>query len=59
MFFCLLFHACNLFYVMLLQKHIIYVNRVLKDSNTVSENLSLLTLFSVSDSQNIGNSKDV
>ena len=44
---------------MLLQKHIIYVSRVLKDSNTESENLSLLTPFSVSDSQNIGNSKDV
>ena len=49
--FRLWFHACNLFYVTSLQKQVTDVSLVLKDSDTDSENLSLLIWLSVSDGQ--------
>ena len=47
--FRLWFHACNLPYVTLPQKHITDVSLVLKDSDMDSENLSSLILLSVSE----------
>ena len=49
----------NLIYVVSPQKQATNVSLVLKDSDTESENFSLLIQFSVSDSQERDNSKDV
>ena len=49
----------NLLYVASPQKQETDVSLVLKDSDTESENLSSLILFSVSDSRKTDNSKDV
>ena len=49
----------NLLYITTLQTQETDVSLVLKDSDTESENLSSLILFSVSDSQKTDSSKDV
>ena len=51
---CLKFTLCNV-----AAKQVTYVSLVFKDSDTESENLSLLIRLSVSDSQKTESSKDV
>ena len=57
--FRLWFHACNLLYIMSLQKQVTDVSLVLKDSDMDSENLSSLIRLSVSDGQQTDSSKVV
>ena len=56
--FHLWFHAWNLLYITLPQKHVTDVSLVFKDNDTESENLSLLIRLSASDSQKTDSSKD-
>ena len=57
--YCLWFHAWNLLYVTFQQKQVTDVSLILKDSDTESENLSLLMWLSVSDCQKTDSSNVV